>query len=205
MLPDSDATYGPWPIGGEMDIMEARGNSPDYPAQGYNYVRSSINYGPMDSLVRTVTGWWSQKRSNYADDFHTYTLEWDRAFMRFYVDSRLEAMLDVQVGSGWWDRAGFPSIAPNGTAQVVVQNPYTPKGGSYDAPFDQPFYLVINLAVGGTSGWFPDNVGGKPWFDGSLTAMSDFANHQSDWIATWPTNPDERAFRIDSVKMWKLC
>ena len=30
------------------------------------------------------------------------------------------------------------------------------------------FYLIINLSAGGTSGWFPDNVGGKPWIDASL-------------------------------------
>lgn len=58
--------YGPWPVSGEIDvssrihrlflhlsltiqpkIMEARGNLPSYPAQGSNYVRSSLNYGPF--------------------------------------------------------------------------------------------------------------------------------------------------------------
>ena len=33
------------------------------------------------------------------------------------------------------------------------------------------FYLVINMAVGGTSGWFPDELGNKPWFDGSDSAF----------------------------------
>ena len=32
MLPVDDA-YGPWPESGEIDIMESRGNSPDYKAQ----------------------------------------------------------------------------------------------------------------------------------------------------------------------------
>jgi hypothetical protein len=36
------------------------------------------------------------------------------------------------------------------------------------------FYLVIDLAVGGTSGWFPDSVGGKPWYDGSASAFFAF-------------------------------
>jgi hypothetical protein len=34
------------------------------------------------------------------------------------------------------------------------------------------FYLILDVAVGGTNGFFPDNVGGKPWVDSSLTAMS---------------------------------
>jgi hypothetical protein len=36
------------------------------------------------------------------------------------------------------------------------------------------FYLILNVAVGGTNGFFPDNVGDKPWLDSSTTAMSDF-------------------------------
>jgi len=38
--------------------------------------------------------------------------------------------------------------------------------------FPTEFYLVIDLAVGGTSGWFPDGVGGKMWYDGSASAFS---------------------------------
>ena len=38
MLPVHD-DYGPWPRSGEIDIMESRGNSPDYKAQ---YVAVSL-------------------------------------------------------------------------------------------------------------------------------------------------------------------
>ena len=34
------------------------------------------------------------------------------------------------------------------------------------------FYLIMNVAVGGTNGWFPDNVGDKPWLDKSDCAYS---------------------------------
>jgi len=37
---------------------------------------------------------------------------------------------------------------------------------------DAGFYMIINLSVGGTSGWFLDGVGDKPWFD---TSSSKFA------------------------------
>ena len=115
--------------------------------------------------------------------------------MRFYTDSRLHAMLETQtIGNGkkksFWDKAGFPSTAVNGTlgVEVVVNNPWAGSGDM--APFDQcefgylcfirrpnrraillAFYLVIDVAAGGTSGWFPDNKGGKPWYDGSLSAL----------------------------------
>ena len=62
--------------------------------------------------------------------------------------------------------------------------------------FPSEFYLILDVAAGGTSGWFPDNVGGKPWFDGSNTAMRDFAKAQDTWSATWPSSSQDRAMRV---------
>jgi len=41
-----------------------------------------------------------------------------------------------------------------------------------NAPFDREFYLILNLAVGGTAGYFKDGVAGKPWSDMSQRASS---------------------------------
>jgi len=212
MLPENN-TYGPWPASGEIDIVEARGNGPTYPAQGSNFVRSSLNYGPLPTVFNKIYGWFSLKRSSFDQSFHTYTLEWDSDFIRLYTDSRLHAMLETQTQTqsiggkkkSFWEKGHFPLTAINGSsgAEVVVTNPWADSGPI--APFDQSFYLIINLAVGGTSGWFPDNKGGKPWYDGSLTATRDFARAQDVWSATWPTNLNDRAFRIDYVKMWEKC
>lgn len=56
--------------------------------------------------------------------------------------------------------------------------------------------MVVDLAAGGTSGWFPDGVGNKPWHDASASAMYDFAKAQDTWAATWPASADDRAFRM---------
>jgi hypothetical protein len=32
------------------------------------------------------------------------------------------------------------------------------------------FYLILDVAVGGTNGWFPDGAGDKPWLNGNLSA-----------------------------------
>jgi hypothetical protein len=40
------------------------------------------------------------------------------------------------------------------------------------APFDRDFYLIMNIAVGGTNGFFPDGVSNptnKPWLNSSPT------------------------------------
>ena len=86
MLPVDD-TYGPWPLSGEIDIMEARGNARTYTAQGVDFVRASLNWGPLtwlNAVFRTF-GFWEERRSTFNEDFHTYTLEWSDKFM--YVPS----------------------------------------------------------------------------------------------------------------------
>lgn len=134
--------------------MEARGNSPSYGAQGTNYVRSSLNYGPFTSLIHTIFGWYSSKHTPFSSDFHTYSLEWTGDFMRFYTDSRLHAMLDLRLTKSkerFWERGGFPETTQNGSTKVVVQDPYS--GGGYAAPFDQckwcclPRTLVTNISI----------------------------------------------------------
>lgn len=85
--------------------MEARGNSISYVGQGVNYVRSSLNYGPMETIMAKVYGWQSQKRAGYDNDFHTYTLEWTDKWMRISVDNRINSMLDISVvgkGKSFW-------------------------------------------------------------------------------------------------------
>lgn len=56
MLPENN-TYGAWPASGEIDIIEARGNGPTYPAQGSNFIRSSLNYGPLPTVLNQIYGW----------------------------------------------------------------------------------------------------------------------------------------------------
>lgn len=87
------------------------------------------------------------------------------------------------------------------------------------------FYLIMNVAVGGTNGWFPDGQGNKPWLNQDtrkssinasayansclhgypLDAMRSFAEAKEQWYPTWPENLDDRAMAIDYVKMWKHC
>lgn len=77
-----------------------------------------------------------------------------------------------------WSKADFPATIPSfalpanvsgayppGT-QIPLENPY--QDASDAAPFDKKFYLVLELAVGGTTGSFPDGLGGKPWFDAGV-------------------------------------
>lgn len=58
MMPE-DSVYGPWPRSGEIDIMESRGNSRNYPEGGRNYYYGTLHWGkngkpptPRDSSMK---------------------------------------------------------------------------------------------------------------------------------------------------------
>ena len=64
---------------------------------------------------------------SFADDFHLYAVEWDSDTVRFYVDSNLYATFH---SSEW------------------------PAGGKW--VFDHPFFIILNIAVGGDWPGSPD-------------------------------------------------
>jgi len=64
---------------------------------------------------------------NFADDFHLYAVEWEPQVIRFYVDDHLYAIRT-------------PGDLPPGTKWV----------------YDHPFFLILNVAVGGNWPGSPD-------------------------------------------------
>jgi hypothetical protein len=90
----------------------------------------------------------------------------------------------------------FPLADGNGTR---LENPWA-RTGSNTSPFDQDFYLVIDVAVGGTNGWFKDGKAGKPWLDSSPNARKEFYDARDQWYPTWKTAGQ---MQIKSVKMWQ--
>lgn len=76
------------------------------------------------------------------------------------------------------------------------------------APFDQPFYIIMNLAVGGVN-YFADHFVNqphpKPWLNTSPTAMRDFWAARGQWLPTWNMAVnDDRHLQIDYVRVWAL-
>lgn len=69
----------------------------------------------------------------FSDDFHTFALEWEPDEIRWYVDETL-----FHTASEWFT-----------TGRKDAQPP---------APFDQDFYLLINVAVGGHWPGSPDET-----------------------------------------------
>jgi hypothetical protein len=127
-----------------------------------------------------------------SDDFHTYGLYWSEDRLYTYFDDPDNIILDVDMSSqNFWDLGKFPSS---------YNNPW--EGAATNAPFDKKYYLIINLAVGGTAGYFPDGIGGKPWTDKSSNSVNEFYAAKNSWYPTW--KPLESALHIDWVRVWSF-
>ncbi|KAF8882971.1 GH16 beta-1,3-glucan recognition protein [Infundibulicybe gibba] len=216
MLP-VDNNYGSWPMSGEFtstafraspwymsSLLFGSGVHTEHKPRGSNYVRGSLNWGPtiwLNAVAKTYS-WWTQRRGSFDQGFHTYAMEWNEEFIRLYVDSRLDVMYETKFKVPFWERGQFPGVVQNGSEAIILNNPWV--NGTKAAPFDQSFYLILDVGVGGTNGWFPDGSE-KPWLDGSLTAMGDFWKRKAEWYSTWPTDIAARSMVIDSVKMWQQC
>src|SRR5262249_35619339 len=79
-------------------------------------------------------------------DFHVYAFEWEPGEMRWLVDGEL-----YQTQRFWWSSgktAGGKGQNPSSEADL---NPWP-------APFDQSFYIIMNVAVGGRFLGNPDKT-----------------------------------------------
>jgi len=172
LLPEG-SVYGTWPLSGEIDIMESRGNPPTYSAGGNNRFGSTLHWGTLWN-----TDMWSYTTQGYTDSsntltsqWHIYGLKWTSTGLYTYIDNDTNRVLTVNMSVPLWQVYSL-----SGT------NPWA--GNGTNAPFNQPFYVILNTAIGGTNGYFTPNDWG-----GSGIAATTFWGNRSDWQSTW-TKPD---------------
>ena len=130
MMPEVDA-YGLWPLSGEIDIMEAINQETpcaDCPGGVERRTSGALHFGgsPPDNtyfFMKTK----GDREIGPSKEFRVYALEWGRDAMQWFVDDEL--FLRIEHDDWYTD------------APEAKGNPY--------APFDQEFYVMINLAVGG--------------------------------------------------------
>ncbi|VTT99837.1 glycoside hydrolase : Glycoside hydrolase family 16 OS=Planctomyces limnophilus (strain ATCC 43296 / DSM 3776 / IFAM 1008 / 290) GN=Plim_1398 PE=4 SV=1: Glyco_hydro_16 [Gemmataceae bacterium] len=138
MLPQ-DEKYGPWPASGEIDVMEARGQEP-------TKVLGTLHHGARwPANTHTGREFVFPEGSTFAD-FHVYAVEWEPGEIRWLVDGKAYASQ-----SFWWSSSktdGTKGVNPKAEGDL---NPWP-------APFDQPFYLIMNVAVGGKFLGKPDKA-----------------------------------------------
>ena len=128
MLPQSTDIYGNWPVSGEIDIMETCGA---FKEGGNNKACGTLHWGAPEHVYKG-SGYVDLKSDyNY---FHTYAIDWEPGKITWYYDG-----VAINTLQNW------ESMISGSTDSL-----------SYDAPFDQPFYILLNLAV--DSGMFGGDV-----------------------------------------------
>lgn len=204
MMPEND-TYGAWPRSGEIDIAESRGNDRSYPEGGRNWYYGTLHWGPThasDAYWKTTNAN-KIRRGTFADGFHTYGMQWTPDYIYFYIDSRVHQIefIGFDRNKPLYDLGNFAKQTDENN--TLLDNPWAGSSSTTgNAPFDQKFYLILNLAVGGTNGWFKDKMGDKPWIDDAQNAQWTFWNAAKAWLPTWG-EPNERGMTVKSVKMWQ--
>jgi beta-glucanase (GH16 family) len=91
-------------------------------------VQGTIHYSGATGGHRQSTGRYTFPPDDGAANFHVYLLEWTTNAISWYVDNKL----------------------------YETQTNWSTRNASYPAPFDQPFYIIMNLAIGGNYGGNPD-------------------------------------------------
>lgn len=121
MLPVDDSIYNEWASSGEIDIMEARGRLTDR-------FEGTIHYGQnWPNNVYKGQEFVLTKDTDITD-YHLYSLEWEPGVLRWYIDN----------------------VCYHSTEQWFSKGTNSGADYTWPAPFDVPFYILLNMAVGGT-------------------------------------------------------
>lgn len=138
--------YGTWAASGEVDVMEAKGRIP-------GMTSGALHFGGQWPADRYVSGEYAfPSGQTFNSDYHVYSVVWEKDNLKWYVDGKCF----LKVTRDQWYSSGAPD--------------------NKDAPFDQPFYVIMNLAIGGS-------------FDGGLTpGAGDIpATMQVDYVRVYQT------------------
>jgi beta-glucanase (GH16 family) len=115
---------------------------------GGNTVFGTIHYGGEFPANQSSTNDYLVATDATAD-FHTYALEWDATELRWYVDDILYS----------------------------TQNSWSTTAAPFPAPFDERFYILFNVAVGGN-------------FPGAPTATTEFpVTMEVDYVRVYTGEP----------------
>lgn len=122
MLPN-DNLYGGWAYSGEIDIAEGRGRVPNKIFGAMHYGAAwpdNINSSDMLDLVED-----GNKKTD-TTDWHVYSVIWEENNIKIYCDGKCFFKCTNNEWFSGSDR------------------------GNKNAPFDQRFFVILNLACGGT-------------------------------------------------------
>lgn len=155
MMPEHNV-YGDWPLSGEVDIMEAVNlETACAECRGGIERRTSgaLHYGEQAPGNEYLFSY-SDRAADVgpSGEWREYAVEWAEGTIQWFVDGQIFMRLD----SGQW-----------------FTGSHLAEGRNF-APFDQPFHIALNLAVGGNLAEKSNGMGFDP--------ASFPADMQVDWV-----------------------
>ncbi|MBN1765318.1 MAG: glycoside hydrolase family 16 protein [Sedimentisphaerales bacterium] len=93
----------------------------------FTNVYAALHYGSSDPYIHDSNGGSYNPGLDVSDDYHIYAIEWEPTVIRWYFDD-----VNYYSTSSWWANSAYP------------------------APFNQGFFFILNIAVGGNWPGYPD-------------------------------------------------
>ncbi|XP_059351568.1 beta-1,3-glucan-binding protein-like [Daphnia carinata] len=200
----TESVYGSNPRSGEIDITEVRSNvnlSCGSKSYGRQLSGTTLHWGPDSHHNGHRLTYWQkvQRNPDFSSDFHLFAMEWLPTGFNFYVDNDLIGYVTPPEG-GFWEMGGFEG-----------QNIWNVTGnGTRISPFDRPFHLILDVAVGGNM--FPDWCVNqpfdrpleKPWKMSDRVQMRPFWEKRMNWLPTWNSESEDNTMRIDYIRVYAL-
>jgi len=103
-----------------------------------NQVLGTLHHGDKWPKNKHTGTSFDLAKGTFADDFHKFAIVWEKGRIRWYVDGKL----------------------------YQTQTKWSTTAAPFPAPFDQPFHLILNIAVGGR---LPGNPDGSTKFPQQMT------------------------------------
>ncbi|SFT51056.1 Carbohydrate binding domain-containing protein [Lachnospiraceae bacterium XBD2001] len=128
LMASDEGLYGQWPKCGEIDIMEVMGQNVNKSYHTIHYGYNSGNGHKENQGTKVLS------TGDFANDYHVYRVDWEPGVITWYVDNQ-----EVYSTRDWY-------TGQDDDNQIT-----------YPAPFDQNFYVILNLAVGGSWVGYPND------------------------------------------------
>ena len=121
----NETNYGSWPMCGEIDVLETTSD------WSKTVMPQSIHCNRFNGMPTSSGNKYKHTTVSTATSaYHTYGIIWNSKEITFTIDGK----------ETWTYNPNTYSAAGNGTSNKDIW------------PFDKPFYLIINCAIGGTLG-----------------------------------------------------
>jgi beta-glucanase (GH16 family) len=139
---DDDLNTFQWPFCGEIDIMENAGSKPT--------IVSGAIHGPGYSGGEPILKEYDLENDRVDTGFHIYGVEWGPEYVNFYIDD----VLYNQITPTDIPSSPFPDFYEDLFQDSDEYEEYEGRWNQW--VYDQPFYMLLNVAVGGLFDGPPD-------------------------------------------------